>query len=283
MQTYRTVLLLSLFWLLVGCQATFFATLNRGGDAPSTTLRYGDDARQVLDVYRPRDAISSAPVVVFFYGGRWQEGDRADYGFVGRALAARGVLAYVADYRHFPQVRFPEFVADAAHAVRAARDAASADGGDPRRLFVVGHSAGAHLAAMLATDARHLAAVGMRPRDLRGAIGIAGPYDFLPSDDVDLQQIFGPPSRYADSQPINFVDGDEPPFLLLHGADDKLVWTRNSERLAAQLRAAGVAVEHRVYPDLGHVRILGALRYPSLAPTLDDVVAFLNAEPAASL
>ena len=160
--------------------------------------------------------------------------------------------------------------------MRWARDHAKEFGGDPDRLYLAGHSAGAHIAALVATDARYLKIHGMAPRELAGVIGIAGPYDFAPITDADLQPIFGrTPEEWVDSQPINFVDGDEPPFLLLHGDDDKTVWPRNSERLAAKLRAAGVAVDYRIYPGLGHVRILSAFRFPSLGPTLEDTRSYV--------
>jgi acetyl esterase/lipase len=183
----------------------------------------------------------------------------------------------VVDYRHGPAVPFPAFVEDVAAAVRWTRDHARDYGGDPAKIFLAGHSAGAHIAALVAADARYLRAVGLAPRELAGVIGIAGPYDFAPITDPDLRRIFGDtPAQWAASQPIEFVDGDEPPFLLLHGDDDKTVWPRNSERLAAKLRAAGVAVDYRTYPGLGHVRILSAFRFPSLAPTLDDTAAFVR-------
>lgn len=269
--------------LLTGCQSTFFATLNAGRPPePVETARYGEHRLQTLDVYRPRPGSGPAPVVVFFYGGRWQGGTRREYAFVGERLAAEGLLVVLPDYRLYPEVRFPTFVEDAAAAVAWARAHAAEHGGDPSRIFVAGHSAGAHLAALLATDRRYLERVGMRPEQLSGLIGIAGPYDFLPLEDDDLKDMFGPEGNWPQSQPVTFVDGDEPPALLLHGTDDLLVWPRNSERLKARLDAAGVEVDFRRYPDIGHVRILGALRFPSLAPTREDVVRFVRERAAAA-
>lgn len=278
---HRLACLLLMLPLLAGCQRVLFASLNLRGEAGVEHAAYGPDPRQALDVYRPAGS-KPAPIVVFFYGGRWQDGRRADYAFVGRALAARGIVAVVADYRHYPQVRFPGFVEDAARAVAWTHANAARLGGDPQRLHVAGHSAGAHLAALLGTDARYLRAVGLQPRDLRGVVGIAGPYDFLPLTDPQLQRIFAPREAWSASQPVNFVDGDEPPFLLLHGADDRVVWPRNSERLATRLQAAGVAVEQRIYPDLGHARILLAIRFPRLAPTLVDLAGFVRPEGRAA-
>ena len=260
---------------LAGCQGAYFAAINAGA-RPLRDAAFGAHPSQRLDVYAPDDA-AGAPIVVFVYGGRWQAGSRAQYAFVGEALARRGIVGVVVDYRHGADGRFPAFVEDVAGALRWTREHAREFGGDPSKLYLAGHSAGAHIAALVGTDAQYLRAVGMAPRDLAGVIGIAGPYDFAPITDPALRRIFGDtPQEWARSQPINFVDGDEPPFLLLHGEDDKTVWTRNSERLAARLRDAGVAVDYRTYPGLGHVRILSAFRFPSLAPTLDDTAAFVR-------
>jgi len=274
----RSLLVLAVAVALCGCSPLYFRTLNTGGGDGVTTSSFDYAPGRGLDLYVPAARARPAPVVLFLYGGRWQDGSRSDYAFVGKQLAEHGVLTAVADYRRFPQVRFPVFVEDAALAVAWLRQHAADHGGDPQRLFVAGHSAGAHIAAMLGTDRRYLAAVGMQPQDLAGVIGIAGPYDFVPLTDDDLIDIFGPEADWPASQPVNFVDGDEPPFLLLHGDDDLLVWPRNSIRLAARLQQAGVAVEFRRYPDLGHIRILAAVRYPKLAPTLEDVLRFVWGE-----
>jgi acetyl esterase/lipase len=279
-QRIATRVAITLFALCAaGCEATFFRALNAG--TPSTIAierdqAYAADGGARLDVYKPK-AANGAPVVVFFYGGRWQDGNRTQYAFVGKALAASGIVAVLPDYREYPAVKFPVFVEDAARAVAWAREHARSLGGDPDRLYVAGHSAGAHIAALLATDARYLERYGFSPRDLAGAIAIAGPHDFLPIKDADLADIFGPPERYPESQPVAFVDGDEPPFLLLHGSEDELVRPRNSVSLADHLRAANVPCELRIYPGVGHIRILAALdlSYRKLAPTLDDITGFV--------
>jgi acetyl esterase/lipase len=267
------------------CTRGYFGALNSGAAPDGVRIErgiaYAGDAGPALDVYRPRGA-APAPVVVFFYGGRWQGGDRRDYAFVGEALADRGLVGVLPDYRQFPEVGFPGFVDDAARAVAWVIVHAAEFGGDPARVFVAGHSAGGHIAALLATDARYLAAHGLAPRQLAGAIAIAAPLDFLPIVDADIAAIFGPPERYPESQPVNFVDGDEPPFLLLHGQPDRLVWTHNSRNLAARLEAVAVPVELAIYPDAGHFRILAALdaQFDWLAPTLDDLVRFVESTPA---
>ncbi len=272
----RAVVAIASALLLAGCKAAFFATLNAGA-APPESIIYQAEHKLALDVYRPQLASSEpAPVVVFLYGGRWQDGTRQEYAFVGERLAEAGILTLVVDYRLYPSVRFPAFVHDTVSAIAWARDHAADYGGDPARIFVVGHSAGAHIAALVGTDARYLAEIGWTPRSLAGVIGIAGPYDFLPLTDDDLIDIFGPEPQWADSQPLNFVDGDEPPFLLLHGTGDLLVWPRNSARLKARFDGASAPIDMRLYKGVGHIRILSGFRYAWLANTAEDVVRFVR-------
>ncbi len=276
------LLLVLLTGLMGGCKPAYFAAVN-AGQTDAESVIYLPEHRLALDVYRPPGSQGPAPVVVFLYGGRWQSGSRDEYAFVGQRLAEAGVLTLVVDYRLYPRARFPDFVHDVAAAVGWARDHASQYGGDPQRLFLVGHSAGAHIAALIGTDARYLARIGWTPRDLAGVIGIAGPYDFLPLTDDDLKDIFGPEPQWLESQPVHFVDGDEPPFLLLHGTSDLLVWLRNSERLEAKLKAAEVPVELRRYRGIGHIRILSGFRYAWLADTAEDVIRFMKQDATGAL
>lgn len=270
--------------LLAGCQSALFGVVNlgtpgSGGDVD--TFAFAPGRGLSLDVYRPRDVSPGAPIVVFFHGGSWRGGERGWVAFVGRALARHGAVGVVPDYRKAPAVRFPAFVDDAALAVAWARQQAAAIGGDPQRLYVMGHSAGAHIAAMLASDARYLAAVGLAPRDLAGMVGLAGPYDFEPITGRKLLEVFGPASGHAATQPINFVDGDEPGFLLLHGERDRVVEPGNSVRLAARLRAADVPVTEIRFPGLGHAGILLALAGRSGDPVLAPIIRFIGMDDRA--
>jgi acetyl esterase/lipase len=215
--------------------------------------------------------------VVFFYGGSWQSGQRQDYRFVAAALASHGVIAIVPDYRKSPRYPFPAFMQDAAAAVAWSKANAVRYGGDPARIFVMGHSAGGQIAALLATDARYLQAVGMQPHDLAGVIGLAGPYDFLPITDPTIKTVFGPEKDWPLSQPVNFVDGDEPPFLLMHGASDTKVWPMNSEHLAAKLRAQHEAVTLEIVPDTGHIGLINGFASPRFSPVLDDSLRWIDA------
>ncbi len=256
-----------------------YSVLSLGGLEITPNLPYGEGPRRRLDVYRPQDAAGGHPVVVFFYGGAWQGGTKAGFGFVASALARRGYVVVMPDYRLHPEVAFPDFLTDAAAAVAWTRAHVGAFGGDPRALFIAGHSAGAYLAVMLALDERWLAAVGSSRADLAGAIGIAGPYDFLPLTRADVKPIFEVVPDLAVTQPISFADGRNPPLLLLTGDSDEIVRPRNSAALAARVRAKGGPVETRVYPGVGHVGIVLAFA-PLLrgrAPVLDDVAGFVAA------
>ena len=240
------------------------------------SVAYGEGARRTLDVYRPNDA-SGLPVVVFFYGGSWQSGNKRIYKFVGTALARRGFTVVLPDYRLYPEVRYPSFIEDGALALRWVRDNAARLGGGPSKLFVMGHSAGAYIAAMLALDRRWLQRVGLAPdRDIAGLIGVAGPYDFLPLRDKTLAAIFGGVNN-AETQPISYVTPGAPPALLLTGAHDGTVDPNNATRLASRLHAAGDEVIVRTYSWVGHLSIIGAvtpaLRF--LAPVLRDLEDFI--------
>lgn len=246
-------------------------------------VAYGSDPRQKLDVYVPaaRGAGGGgrgAPVLVFFYGGSWSSGDRAGYAFAGRSMAAEGFVTVVPDYRLVPQVRFPAFVQDGAAAVAWARAHAAEYGGDPDRIVLMGHSAGAYIAAMLAMDPRWLAEAGAPPRTVKAWAGLAGPYDFLPFDVKSSQDAFGAWPKPQETQPIAFASAGDPPAFLGHGDADTTVRLKNSRNLAAKLEAAGVPVELKVYPGIKHVPILLALTrtFRGKAPVRQDAVAFLK-------
>ncbi len=259
--------------LIAGCQNIGFGIVNLGVSAPDASIVYDSAHSLSLDVYRPSDANEAAPVVVFLYGGSWRRGERGQYRFVGQQLARQGVLAIVADYRTFPRSTFPGFVEDAAGAVAWAQAHAAAYGGDPKRLFVAGHSAGAQIAALIGTDARYLAPHGMTPRDLAGVIGLSGPYDF---DITGYEDVFGPETQWPLAQPVNFVDGDEPPFLLVHGTEDDVVEAKDSQELADKLRGVGVEATLVWLPDVGHLAPLMAFydsdRHPAMIHAIVDFV-----------
>ena len=277
-------LLLSLLALASsGCERALFKYVNRGLAPPASSVVFDAGHGLALDVFPAQGATAAggAPVVVFFYGGSWQRGERAQYRFVGRRLAENGILAIVADYRTWPRAGFPDFMADAAHAVAWAQAHARTLGGDPRRLYVAGHSAGAQIAALLGTDARYLAAADVRLRDMAGVIGLSGPYDFTIGR--DLAPIFGPPSQWPRAQAVNFVDGDEPPFLLVHGDRDRIVAAQNSRTLAERLRAEDRPATLLLLPGGSHFTTIAAFYQPKRAPRmLQAIVDFVGAPVGAA-
>ncbi len=258
-----------------------------GGHTVSKNIAYGPLARQTLDAYTPTMTAPSGgwPVAGFFYGGSWNTGERADYAFVGSALAARGVLTLVADYRLYPDVRYPEFLRDSALALAWGFDQAARLGGDPKRVFVMGHSAGGYNAAMLALDPRWLGSTGHMPAELAGWIGLAGPYDFFPTDNPDAQPVFFHPNYPAKAQPIEFGNLQAVPTFLGAPVNDRLVSpTRSTQALADKLEAAGTPVTLRIYGRATHTTLIGAFSPPLrwVAPVLDDVAAFIAATPPSS-
>ena len=239
------------------------------------SVAYAERSRHRLDVCRPSRA-AAAPVVVFFYGGGWRSGNKRLYRYVAKALARRGYVAVVPDYRIYPEARYPDFLEDGALVVRWVKDNVARFGGDPDKIFLKGHSAGAHIAAMLSIDGRWLRQVGLdHGRDIAGLIGIAGPYD-MPLRDQTLQAIFGGAHR-PETQPMFHVAPGAPPALLMTGGRDRLVEPGNATRLAARLVDAGNAATVKIYHRIGHYIIVAAIA-PVLrvfAPVLRDVDAFI--------
>jgi len=241
---------------------------------------YGPLPRQKLDVWVPRRAAAQPlPVVVFFYGGGWVAGERRDYGFAGRAFASNDFVAIVPDYRLVPNVRFPAFIQDGALAVKWARDHAAQYGGDPMRITLSGHSAGAYIGAMLALDPHYLRDVGVDPKTVRAAALLAGPYDFYPFTEQRSRDALGAWPKPADTQPITFARADAPPMLLMAGTADTVVQPRNSKALANALAKAGGTAELKLYEGQSHIDLAKALSplFRGSNPALADSVSFLKA------
>lgn len=267
-----------------GCAQLAFVAANLpasfGDYSRLTDLRYGPATRNELDVYLPeqRPAQSGgAPVVVFIHGGGWNSGDKSDYRFVGAALAELGYIVVLPNYGLYPQVKFPAFMQDAAQAVAWIQAHVAQWGGNPQRLFLVGHSAGAHIAVMLALNQQYLRAAGMEANALRGVVGLAGPYDFLPFTYDCMHDLFGPAQRYAESQPINYVRADAPPLLLLQGLKDKTVGTHNTVNLTRALTAVGAQVTAKYYAQAQHGDLVAAFSIPARkrVPVLAEVQQFI--------
>jgi acetyl esterase/lipase len=247
---------------------------------------YGENPAHKIAVYRPHGSEGPLPVIVFLHGGGWHSGDPDDYGFVARGLAPEGFVVVLAGYRLRPEGVYPAMLEDTAKAVAWARANAARHGGDPGRLYLAGHSAGAYNAAMMALDGRWLAAEGLAPADVAGVIGLAGPYDFYPFDKESSQAAFGHWPRPRETQPVAYVRPDTPPMLLLHGERDTVVRPRNTRALAAALEAQGARVEARYYPGMDHNDPLLGLVSPwrRNRQVLDPIVRFVaETDPQASL
>ncbi|WP_233247773.1 alpha/beta hydrolase [Caulobacter endophyticus] len=241
---------------------------------------YGDHPRQRLDVYAPARGAGDWPVLVFFYGGAWNSGCRRDYAWAARALAAQGFVVVMPDYRLHPEVVYPAFLEDAALAVRWAVKYAPRLGGNPARLSLSGHSAGAYIAAMLALDPSWLRGADVAPGAVKAFAGLSGPYAILPLDGPITTRTFGHVEDLPATQPTSFARADAPAAFLATGEDDHTVRPRNTRKLAKVLRAAGAVVEEQVYPGLDHAAPLLALSRPfrRKAPVLAQMTGFLRAK-----
>ena len=280
----RAAALLVASAVLPSCSAVdaLNATVSTDRVTVQRDLAYADFPRGRMDVWRPAAGGTGLPLVVFIYGGSWKDGSKNDYKFVAAPLAGQGMVVVVPDYRLVPEVRFPTFLEDNARAVAYARAHAAEWGADPHRIFLVGHSAGAYDALMLAVDPHYLADVGMSRNMLAGVVGIATPADFLPLDDAATIAAFGQAPDLALTQPVHFADNRAPPMLLLHGEADDTVYLRNSRAMAAKVQAAGGDVTLKTYPGVGHIGIVTSFSplFEGKAPVLADVTSFINAHPA---
>lgn len=214
-------------------------------------IAYGEHDWQRLDVYPQTE---KSPVVVFIHGGSWRHGRKDQYFFAADAFIRLGYTVVLPDYiKHpSPQARYPSFAKDGAKALAWVKQNIAQHNGDPENVFLAGHSAGAHTAAMLATDGQFLHAVGLSEKDIRGVAGIAGPYSFTPDWEV-TKTVFGPPDRYPLMDALNYVDGSEPSTFLLHSKADAQVGQYNQEKLSQLMKQKGVDVETVLYDNLSHI------------------------------
>ncbi len=285
----RFSLLVLLALSFCGCSSTGFGLFIANSVAGLAefnvvkSVNYGPLEAHELDIYIPNaySAVSNQklPVVIFFYGGCWgacSTYTKDKYAFVAEVLTTNNYIAVIADYRLYPDVLFPDIIADASLVVEWVKENIEEYGGDGDSLFLMGHSAGAHLAAMLTTDERHLESA--THDSIKGFVGMAGPYDFLPFDEHYQRILFGPPENYPDSQPVNFVDGSEPPMLLLYGDRDRVVKSRNIENMFTRANEAGIDVTRHLYTGINHSGLVAALSrvLRNKKPVARDVVDFLD-------
>ncbi len=279
----RYIFSMVLLFALAGCTGSTLLAVNTLARFDDYTViedvAYGVHDLNRLNIYLPAPKQASRATVVFFYGGCWggcETINKENYRFVAQALTAHGYTVVIADYRRYPEVKFAQIMADASQSVTWVRAHIAEYGGDAEKIFLMGHSAGAHLSAMLTFNKDYLPPETYR--SIKGFVGLAGPYDFLPFTDAYQKEVFGPEENYPASQPVNFVQGTEPPLLLLYGNNDVTVKPVNIESLTRKVRQAGGCVETHVYGDLDHVELLGALSLPlqNSEPVLADIIRFLD-------
>lgn len=253
------------------------ATISRKGYSVFYNIAYGPSPREKLDIYVPDELSSPYTTLIYFYGGSWQSGDKSSYRFVGQAFASKGFITVIVNYRLYPEVYFPAFINDGAKAVRWVHMNIQKYGGSPNYLFLVGHSAGAHIATLLATDEHYLLNQNGNASWIKGVIGIAGPYDFLPLTDPKIKALFSKSSDFM-TQPINYVKRDLPPFLVVSGDEDKQVLPKNTINFSYRLQIFKVPVTKIIYPGLGHIGIILSLAsgFRNKAPLLEDITHFIN-------
>jgi acetyl esterase/lipase len=275
------------FLLLIGGLLYHFAALkvfnflvpkDQGSELVASAVPYGSEPEQIVYVFKPKQAQPNLPIVIFVHGGSWQEGNAADYSFVGRAFAANGFVAFVVGYRKHPQHTYPAFVQDVASSLQWVHNNAAQFGGDGEKIFLVGHSAGAYDIAQAVLDQRYLEEAGITDKQIKAIATLAGPFDFLPLDSKITREVFGNINDLESTQPINYARKDAPPFLILHGTADTTVYPKNAKSLFKHLNDVGASAKLIEYQGVSHVGILLDIAKPlrGNAPVLDDVVKFFK-------
>lgn len=277
----KLIMLFGLAPIISACSSTGLVVLNGVVKAENPrqitkNVAYGEQAWQRLDVY-PSKSQAAAPVVIFIYGGGWDSGKKSQYAFAANAFVKRGYTVVVPDYVKYPEGKFPAFVEDGAKAFEWTKKAIAEYNGDPNNVFIVGHSAGAHTGALLATDAHYLADLGLNKSDIRGFAGMAGPYGFTP-EAAKYVAVFKPETNYPKMKAINFVDGSEPPMLLIHGMRDRVVGVQNKDTLLKKLNQAGVKTHDIEYQGVSHIGLLLKLHpwFDAKHHAADDIDAFFR-------
>ena len=241
-------------------------------------IHYSEQPDQTLYLFQPTSSGGSLPTLIFVHGGSWNEGDAADYEFVGRAFAAKGFLTFVINYRKHPQNPFPAFVQDVATATAWVNKHASEFGGDGNIVFLAGHSAGAYNIALSVLDQHYMIDAGVDQKIIKAVATMSGPFDFLPLDSPITIPTFGKVENLQSTQPINFARSNAAPFLILNGSADTTVYPRNAASLYKHLSDVGAKVTRKEYEGVSHVGILLDMARPlrGNAPVLEDITNFFK-------
>lgn len=226
-------------------------------------LAYGTADRQTLDIYQPNLPLGTiSPVVIFVYGGSWQNGSKAGYGFIGHSLAQAGYTTVVIDYRLAPKHRYPAFVQDTADAIAWTYRNIRQYGGHPEQLFVMGHSAGAFNAIAAVNDLRFWQTTGVPDQAVLGVIGLAGPYayDFR---EYSTRKVFPVGANPEQIMPDRHPRPNAPPHYLLMAQHDRVVYDFNTQRMQAALQSVDVPVQVARVPRVGHATMIVAMATPT--------------------
>lgn len=248
-----------------------------GTQIAATGLRYGPVPAQRLDIVAPSTP-GPHPVLIFVHGGSWNSGRPEDYHFVGRTFARAGYVVVLPGYRLGPDGVYPHMLEDAAMAIAWTAQNIARFGGDPDKVVLMGHSAGAHTVAMLGLERQWLGRQGLPDHFVKGVVGLSGPYDFYPFTSDSARQAFGHVADPKLTQPITFARGDAPPMLLLTGDADTTVKPRNSKVLAKALTERGGRAELVILPGVDHAGPVLKLAQPFARDTSVSapVLAFLG-------
>lgn len=264
--------------MLSACQpASVLNTVTPSGSYQLTTdVKYGEHPRQRMDIYLPRDQPYQQQVVVFVYGGSWESGDKSDFPFIAQAFTRLGYITVLPNYRLYPEVEFPEFIHDVAAAIGALPDKLPAQCPSADKLILAGHSAGAHTAALLATDARYLEQAGASLEQISAFIGLAGPYD-LPLDHEQVRDKFTQVEG-NEANPVALATAQTPPTLLIHGLSDNIALPDHAERFKARLETLGIPVTLHLYPRRRHIDLVASLASPLRfwTPAYQDIQQYLQ-------
>lgn len=266
--------------ILISCSPTRLlnSSLSSGHYAMKLNIAYGNHPLQKLDVYSPTKGAQGRdkPVIVFVYGGAWKSGDKKDFKFIAHAFTSAGYRVVIPNYRLFPSVKFPAFIDDVADSIAYIEQNSSILAGDlSQGMILMGHSAGAHTAALLSTDLNYFKRRNITT-PLKALVVLAGPYDLL-LDHPEVIPIFLPIDDPRTVKPTRLVHSGMPPVLLLHGLKDARVKPFHTERFARALQQKGVPHEVRLYKTVSHVAIITSIASPLrfLNNSYEDILRFL--------
>lgn len=267
-------------------------------DAPGITknIGYGRGDREKLDVYQPT-APGTYPVLIWVHGGSWTSGNKELYAPVARAVLPENIVVVIPNYtiekpRGLRVGETPlafQQAQEIADAFAWARENIALFDGDPNRITLGGHSAGAHLTGLVVLDPTYLAVRNHSPHEICAWYGISGPYSIPAQLDYErnvkhrdpalLFEVFGAESNFERGSPQSFVHADTPPILLIHGDADETVPVSVARNFQTALQQVGARSELKIYPNAGHSGILFDALAQDKPQLVRDMVTFAKSCP----